>query len=299
MPTVSWVRCGVHQTPSSEERRQMTTAQKIGFIGLGNIGLPMAKRLAACGFEITVCGHVRRAPVEEMRNLGAKEVKTPKEVAEASEVTVIVVQNDKQAEEVIFGAGGLLEGAKEGDGILLMGTFSPAFCRRVADAAKAKKVDVLDAPVDGGTVDAASRGTLRISVGGDKDVLERHRAVLEAMGKTIHCGDLGMGQIVKLVNNMAAIINGSVAYEAIAWGIKNGASEELLVEHMKNSSGNSFIVQNWRWLKSMMTDPPPPTFYVGAKDLSYALEIGHQIGQSSPIAALVCELLKRGPPKLQ
>ena len=271
--------------------------KKVGFIGLGDIGLPMAKRLVTHGFQTTICGHVRRAPVEEMKSLGANEVKTPREVAEASDVTVIMVQDDKQAEEVILGPDGLLGGAKEGDGILLMSTLSPAFCRKVAEAAKAKKVDVLDAPVVGARM-GAKAGTLGISVGGDRDVLEKYRTVLETMGKITHCGDLGMGQIVKLANNMAATINGLAAYEAIAWGMRNGASEELLVNHMKSGSANSFVMQNWEWLKSFMTDPPQPTFYVGAKDLSYALQIAHEIGQPCPLAALACGLSIAGPPKL-
>ena len=267
---------------------------KVGFIGLGDIGLPMAKRVVTGGFETTVCGHVRRAPIEEMKGLGATEVKTPREVARSSEAAIIMVQNDKQAEEVVFGPDGLLEGVKEGDGILLMGTFSPAFCKKVAEAAK--KADVFDAPVVGARM-GAEAGTLGISVGGDKDRLEKYRDVLERMGRITYCGDLGMGQIVKLVNNMCAITNAWVAAEAIAWGMKNGAGEDLLVEHIKIGSGNSFSVQNWGWLKTMWTDPPPPTYYVGAKDLSYALAIGHELNQSSPIAALVCELAKKGPPK--
>ena len=271
--------------------------KRVGFIGLGDIGLPMAKRIVTGGFETTVVGHRRRESVEEMRKLGAKEVKTPKEVALTSEVTIIMVQTDKQAEEVILGPDGLLEGVKAGDGILLMGTFSPAFCKRVAEAAEPKKVDVFDGPVVGARM-GAEAGTLGISVGGDKDALEKYRHILERMGKITYCGHLGMGQIVKLVNNMAAIINARVAYEAIAWGIRNGATEELLVSHMKNGSGTSFAVQNWEWLRPYFKEPPPPTYYVGGKDLSYALEIAHQIGQPCPIAALVCELQKMGPPKL-
>jgi 3-hydroxyisobutyrate dehydrogenase len=272
-------------------------AMKVGFIGLGDIGLPMGKRVVTGEFETTICGHRRREPIEEMKGLGAREVGTPKEVARASDATIIMVQNDKQAEEVIFGPDGLMEGVKEGDGILLMGTFSPAFCNRVAEAAAPKKADVFDAPVVGARM-GAEAGTLGISVGGDKDALEKFRPVLERLGRITYCGHLGMGQIVKLVNNMAAIINARVAYEAIAWGMRNGASEELLVEHMKNGSGSSFSVQNWDWLKSFMTDPPPPTYYVGAKDLSYALQIGHELGQPCPIAGLVCELQLVGPPKL-
>ncbi|MBL7119188.1 MAG: NAD(P)-dependent oxidoreductase [Dehalococcoidia bacterium] len=268
-----------------------------GFIGMGDIGLPMAKNVVTKGFPTTIVGHRRREPIEEMKSLGAKEVKTAKEVAQASDATIIMVQNDKQAEEVIFGHDGLIEGVKEGDGILLMGTFAPAFCRRVAEAARAKKADAFDAPVVGARM-GAEAGTLGISVGGDKDNLERFRPLLETMGRITYCGDLGMGQIVKLANNICATVNAWVAAEAINWGIRNGASEELLVNHIKNGSGNSFSVQNWEWLKSMWTDPPPPTYYVGAKDMSHVLEIGLELRQPCPFTALACELMKGPPPQI-
>ena len=280
------------------KKEALAMAMRVGFIGLGDIGLPMAKNVVTKGFDVTVCGHRRREPVETMKSLGATEVSTPRQVAQAVDVTIFMVQNDKQLEEVIFGPDGHQEGVKEGDGLLIMGTHSPAFCKRVAEAMRPRKVDVLDAPVVGARM-GAEAGTLGISVGGDKEVLERYRPVLGTMGRITYCGELGMGQIVKLVNNMAVIVNAVAAYEAVAWGIKNGASEGMLVEHMRIGSANSFVVQNWEWLKSMFAETPPPTFYVGAKDLSYALGIGHETNQSSPVAALVCELLKKGPPKLR
>ncbi len=272
-------------------------AVKAGFIGMGDIGLPMAKNVVTKGFETTICGHRRREPIEEMKSLGAREVATPREVGQASDVVIIMVQNDKQAEEVVSGPGGLLEGLKNGSGIILMGTFAPAFCRQVAEMAKPNKVDVLDAPVVGGRMGAAA-GTLGISVGGSKDVVEKYRALIETMGRITYCGELGMGQIVKLANNICSTVNSWVAYEAINWGIANGADEEMLVEHIKNGSGGSFIVQNWEWMKSMFTDPPPPTYYVGAKDMSHVLSIGLELRQPCPFTALVCELTKGPPPKL-
>jgi 3-hydroxyisobutyrate dehydrogenase-like beta-hydroxyacid dehydrogenase len=191
----------------------------------------------------------------------------------------------------------LIEGIKPGDGILLMGTFAPAFCRKVAEAARAKGADAFDAPVVGARM-GAEAGTLGISVGGDKVNLERFRRLLETMGRITYCGDLGMGQIVKLVNNMCATINSWVASEAINWGIRNGANEKLLIEHIKIGSGNSFSVQNWEWLKSMWTDPPPPTYYVGVKDLNHVLQIGMEMRQPCLFTALACELLKGPPPKI-
>jgi len=271
--------------------------KKAGFIGMGDIGLPMAKRVAG-KYPTTIVGHKRREPIEEMKKLGAKEVSTAKEVGESSDAVVIMVQNDNQAEEVIYGPKGLLEGMKEGSGIILMGTFRPRFCKRVYDDAHKKKVDVIDAPVVGGRM-GAEAGRLGISAGGDKDVLEKYRELLEVMGKVTYCGPIGTGQIFKLANNMCAVVNSRMAYEAVSWGIRCGAKEEDLVKYMANGSGSSYILNNWDWMKSIASmDPPPPTYYVGAKDLQYALEIAMDLLQPCPITALVKELQISGPPKL-
>jgi len=271
--------------------------KKAGFIGMGDIGLPMAKNVVKKGFPTTICGHRRRQPIEEMVALGAVEVSTPKEVMQAADGTVIMVPMDQQVEEVVFGPNGLVEGIKEGDGILLMGTYAPALCRKVAEAARAKGADAFDAPVVGARM-GAEAGTLGISVGGDEKNLERFRALLETMGRITYCGDIGMGQIVKLANNMCASINAWVLAEAVNWGIRNGASEKMLLEHIKIGSGNSFSAQNWEWLKSMWTDPPPPTYFVGAKDANHVLQIGLDLRQPCPFTALACELMKGPPPKI-
>ncbi|MCX5998523.1 MAG: NAD(P)-dependent oxidoreductase [Chloroflexi bacterium] len=262
-------------------------ADRVGFIGLGDIGLPMAKRIVSHGYEVTICGHVRRDPVEEMKRLGAKEAKTPKEVAEASDVVITMLRDDDDTGRLILGEGGVLEGTRNGSGIIMMSTLSPAFCRKVAEVAKQKKIGVLDAAVTGTRMRAAT-GELGIMVGGDRALLKKYSPILETMGKVTYCGDLGMGEIVKLANNMALMINVQGAFEAIAWGIKNGADEKLLVELMKTATANSWVVQNWEYVKSMNVDPPPVTFYLGAKDLDYALRIGHQVKQPCPLAAL-CE----------
>ena len=271
--------------------------KKAGFIGMGDIGLPMAKNVVKKGFPTTIVGHRRREPIEAMKSLGAVEVSSPREVMAASDATVIMVAMDRQAEEVVFGPNGLMEGIKPEDGILLMGTYAPALCRKVAEAARARGADAFDAPVVGARM-GAEAGTLGISVGGDEKNLERFRALLGTMGRITYCGDVGMGQIVKLANNMCASVNGAVLAEAINWGIRNGASEKLLIEHIKNGSGNSFVAQNWEWLKSMWTDPPPPTYYVGAKDMTHVLQIGLELRQPCPFTALNCERLKGPPPKI-
>lgn len=272
-------------------------ADKIGFIGLGDMGLPMAKRVQACGFNTTVCGHRRREPIETMKGLGATEVSTPKEVAQASGVTILMLSDDVLTGQVVLGPDGVIEGAKEGSGIILMGTLSPGFCRQVAEAGATKKLDVIDAPVTGASM-RAETGELGIMAAGNKDAVEKYRAVLETMGKITYCGELGSGQIVKLANNMVFQTIIHATYEGIRWGMKAGADESTLVELMKSGTANSWVVQNWEFIKSMNTDPPSPHHWLGAKDMDYALKIGHEIGQPCTLAAVCRERASIGGLKL-
>lgn len=281
----------------SHEKEVFDMVQKVGFIGLGDMGLPMAKRVLTCGFEVTVCGHRRRESVETMKSLGAKAVKTSKEIAQVSEVTIVVLPDDNITGEVVLGYNGVMEGAVDGSAIILMGTLSPDFCRKVEKVAKTKDVDVLDAPVTGASI-RAETGELGIMVGGDEAVVEKYRSVLEPMGKILYCGTLGSGQTVKLANNMVFQINIHAAFEAISWGIKNGADENLLVELMKMGTAGSWVVQNWEFIKSMNTDPPSPHHWLGAKDLDYALRIGHEFKQPCPLTAMVRERATAGGLKL-
>lgn len=270
---------------------------KVGFIGLGDMGLPMAKRVLTCGFETIICGHRRREPVEIMINLGAKEASTPKEVAQVSDVTILMLPDDTVTAQVAMGPEGVIEGAKNGAGVILMGTLSPDFCRSVEEAGKAKGANIIDAPVTGASM-RAETGELGIMAGGTKEAVEQYRPVLETMGKVMYCGELGSGQVVKLVNNMVLQINIHAAYEAISWGIRNGADEKLLVELMKIGTANSWAIQNWDFIRSMNTDPPSPHHALGAKDLDYALRIGHEVGQPCPLTAIVRERAAAGGLKL-
>jgi 3-hydroxyisobutyrate dehydrogenase-like beta-hydroxyacid dehydrogenase len=257
--------------------------EKVAFIGLGDIGLPTAKRVITHGYEVTVCTHRRREPVDEMKKLGAREVPTAEAATRASDIIITMLRDDSDTSELILGNGRLLESAKAGSALIMMSTLSPAFCRRVAEAARSKDIGVLDAPVTGTRL-RATTGELGIMVGGDRELLERCRPILETMGKITYCGDLGMGQVVKLVNNIALMINLQGAYEAISWGMKNGADEKLLVELMKTGTANSWVLQNWEFVKSMNVEPPPVTFYLGAKDLEYALGIARGMRQPCPLA---------------
>lgn len=275
----------------------MSGVKRVGFLGFGDIGLPMAKRVIGKGYLMTVCGHVRRAPIEDMKSLGAVEVKTPKEVAERSDVTITMVLTEGQTREVITGPNGLLQGAAVGTGIVMMSTLSPEFCRQMEREAAAKGVIVMDAPVAGGRV-GAEAGKLGISVGGPPEALEKYRAVLETMGSILYCGGVGTGEVVKLANNMVAFTNILVAHEAISWGIKNGADEDMLVKLMGLGSAGSWMLQNWEGVRKSWEDPKSPAPQIAVKDLSIALRIGEEVKQSCPFAALACELWKGGAPQM-
>jgi 3-hydroxyisobutyrate dehydrogenase-like beta-hydroxyacid dehydrogenase len=274
--------------------------KKVGFIGLGDIGLPMAKRVASHGYEVTVCGHVRREPIEEMKKVGAREVNSPKEVASASDVTITMVRDVPQSQEVILGPNGVMEGSRKGSGIIIMSTLPPQFCQEVAQAGKRKGVDVLDAPVSGTRLRAAD-GTLTLMVGGEVEVIEKYRPVLETMGKIVHCGGVGTGEIAKLANNMALLNNIVGLVEALEWGTKCGATEEQLIEIMKTSTGDSVAVrghftfkENFRKYKPhILPGEVPSLFTLAVKDLEIALRIADEMELSIPLTALTHHLIPR------
>jgi len=131
-------------------------------------------------------------------------------------------------------------------------------------------------------------------VGGDKDTVEEYRSILESMGRILYCGELGTGQIVKLTDNMAFLMTMSATFEALTWGIKNGADEKTLVEFMKNGCGNSWTLQNWDFVRKVNVEPPPPITALGKKDLDYALRIARDLKLSCPIAAYCDQQFVKG-----
>ena len=212
---------------------------KVGFIGLGAMGLPMAKRIAGAGFEVyTVC-HRRREPAEELAGLGAQILRSASEVASVSDAVITILPADAELRETVAGPGGLIEGFSPGKILIDMTTGTPGCLLQLEKALAAAGVRVLDAPVSGG-VPAAAQGTLTIMVGGDEALLQECRPLLEPMGsRIVHVGAVGMGNVVKMVNQSLAAIHLLAIGEAFALGIKCGASPQTLYEVIKTSSGYS------------------------------------------------------------
>jgi len=212
---------------------------KVGFVGLGAMGLPMAKRVLSAGHTLYTTFHQRREPAEELRAMGASVLATPGEVAAATDVVITILPADAELKEVVFGAAGILGGITAGKVLIEMTSGTALAMQEVDEAIGAKGGSVLDAPVSGGTP-AAEQGTLTIMVGGEESLLERYRPLLQSMGtRIVHVGKAGQGKVVKIVNQMMAAIHLLTIGEAFALGITNGADPDILYEVIKNSSGYS------------------------------------------------------------
>jgi 3-hydroxyisobutyrate dehydrogenase-like beta-hydroxyacid dehydrogenase len=225
------------------------SSQKIGFIGLGDMGLPMATRLLNHGRSVTSCVNKNRDAIEVLLQLGVSEVDTPSAVGAASDVVITMVRDTRQTKQVIYGPDGALAGMKEGAVLIIMSTLSPEDCREIASKAAEQGVSVLDSPVSG-LPQRAVQGTLALMVGGDAETLEQCREVLEDMGKIFHCGDVGTGTVSKLANNAVLMGTMKLLLEARAFASAYDMPPDTLMEIFANSSANSFPVQNWAALEA-------------------------------------------------
>jgi len=271
--------------------------KKIGFIGLGNMGEPMATNIAKAGFDLTVYD-IRPEPLRALEKLGAKVARSPQEVGERCDIIETIVVNDAQVEEVLLGkdGGGVLAGARPGSIMVIHSTIHPKTCQRIAALAKDKNVGVLDAAVSGAEAGARA-GTLSLMVGGDAALLEICRPVFNVIGKNIfHMGDVGMGEVAKLANNLMAIVNMQSTREGLRLARLAGIDEQKMLEVVKASTGNSWAVQSWEAMRqtaAQYTTGPKGMAQVGYKDVSLAVAVGHDVGASLPVAALVSQLMEQ------
>jgi 3-hydroxyisobutyrate dehydrogenase-like beta-hydroxyacid dehydrogenase len=271
----------------------MTT--RVGFIGLGNIGKPMAINVAKAGFDLMVYD-LREDPLKELAALGAKVARSAQEIGAHGEIIELVVVDDAQVEAVTLGEGGVLNGAKPGSVIAIHSTVHPKTVRKVAELAKAKGVDVIDAQVSGGERGAEAK-TLCYMVGGDKALFERCRPVFATSGANIlHLGDLGSGAIAKLAHNLIVYVNMLAASEGMHLAEKAGLDPKVLQDVVRVSAGQSRVADNWlqqRKLRDTYTTGPQGLMQLIHKDLRLALELGHDIGLTLPGAALTQQLIDR------
>jgi len=211
---------------------------KVGFIGLGRMGKPMAINLIRKGFDLTV--HNRsQAVVEELSALGADVAASPADVVVATEVVLTCLPSPETVESVYLGTSGLLPASRSGQILVDHSTVSPQSSRRIHALAAERGVDFLDAPISGG-VPRAEDATLTIMVGGDAKVLRRVERLFSALGdRVVHVGGPGTGSVVKLVNQLLVGVHTLAALEALVFGVKAGADPQKLLEVVESSFGAS------------------------------------------------------------
>ena len=224
----------------------MTRAMdRIGFIGVGSMGARMARRLHQAGYALTVCDR-SSAALREFETLGIPIADTPSSCGR-NDVVILMVANDAQLTEVVLAPDGLLSGidADAPPLVAVMSTVLPKTMRDIAEPLSRKKVALLDAPVSGGLA-GAEAGTLTIMAGGAQADLETLRPILKTMAKTVfHCGDLGSGQLTKIVNNMVGVTNLFLVAEVMTLAKQCGLQPEGLAAIMDASSGRTAYTRDW------------------------------------------------------
>lgn len=213
----------------------------VGFIGLGTMGLPMAKNLLNAGFEVWVYSR-SQGPINEAVDLGAKEAESATALASKVDFVMTALPMPDDVKKVYFGEEGILAGAKPGTILIDHSTVSPDLNHKIYDHAKEKGVYFLDAPISGGPM-GASAATLTIMVGGDEEIFTKTLPVLEAMGRNIiYMGESGKGSVAKLINNMLVGIHTVALSEAFVLGQKAGLNSSELAEIIRNSTGYSNMI---------------------------------------------------------
>jgi 2-hydroxy-3-oxopropionate reductase len=265
---------------------------KIGFIGLGAMGMPMAKNLIKKGYSLTVFDMVT-GKMEPLKALGAETVGSSRAVAENCSVVITMLPSSPHVREAVLGAQGVLEGIRKGSILIDMSTIDPITTREIAKILEEKGVEMLDAPVARG-VPAAVAGTLVIYVGGEKRVFDKYKEILAAMGSDIiHAGDIGTGEVVKIVNNLILAITNCALAEAMVLGVKAGVKPDTLFEALSSGSANSFALQNHfknNVMKGKFEEGVFPVDYM-LKDVELALSTGTKLRVPLHFGALSAQQL--------
>ena len=262
---------------------------KIGFIGLGNMGGPMALNLLKAGHSLTVYD-VRREAAEPQLAAGARWAESPAAAAADCEVVMTSLPGPKEIEEVALGEGGIMSGLARGAIYADLSTNSPAVIRRLNAAFKAKGIEVLDAPVSGG-IPGARNATLAVMVGGDRAAFDQIKPALDAIGdKVSYIGASGAGSVAKLVHNMIAICSTQLLAEAFTMGVKAGVAPEALLKVVQDGAYGQGMLLAGTMPKMVFRgnfDRVTFALKLARKDLGLATEVGRELNVPMPLASLV------------
>lgn len=271
--------------------------QKIAFIGLGNMGGPMAHRLLKAGYTVRAFDMNPEA-LARLVAAGAEEATSAADAVKGAEVVISMLPEDRHVKGLYMEDSALLEAVSPNTILIDCSTISPHTSRQVADFASSKGLAMLDAPVSGGTA-GAENGTLAFMIGGDAGTFDQCRALFEVMGKSIfHVGESGAGQSVKICNNMLAAVLMAGTAEALAFGVKSGIDPVVLSDVITKSSGQNFMVSKWNPWPGVDPATPSSNGFNGGfqlrlmlKDLNLATASAAEFQSSVPVASVTKSLL--------
>lgn len=267
----------------------MQAARPVAFIGLGTMGVAMAANLARAGFAVTAWNRTA-GKAADLLELGVTEAPTAAAAAARADIVVICVSDTPDVEAVLFGADGVVDGAKPGTLIIDCSTIAPSGSWDFAARLRERDLRMIDAPVSGGS-EGARNATLTIFVGGDERDVEHARPVLGALGRTItHVGPIGAGQAVKAVNQVILAGTYLGVAEGIVLAMKAGLDVEQVVGALSGGAAQSWVLANRSG--RMLDNEYPLGFKVALhrKDLAIALELAGQLGAALPVSALAAQL---------
>lgn len=264
---------------------------KIGFIGLGIMGKPMAKNLIAAGHELTVYD-VNETPVRELAGLGAKAASSPRDAASKCGLVITMLPNSPHVKDVALGENGVIHGAKAGDIFVDMSSIAPRAAQEVAAELAKKGIDMLDAPVSGGEPKAI-KGTLAIMAGGKPEVFEKVKDVLLKMGSSaVLCGDIGAGNVVKLANQIIVALNIAAMSEAFVLAAKAGVDPQAVFSAIKGGLAGSAVLNAKAPMVLEGSYKPGFRIELHIKDLQNALDTAHDLGVPIPLTSQIMEIMQ-------
>jgi len=292
---------GTKDTDLSNKASNDTTKPNIAFIGLGNMGAPMAENLLKAGYTLSVYDLSEEATAR-LQQTGASVADSPKDAASNAQVVISMLPAGEHVHSVYLGengVNGLLAELPKGTLVIDSSTIAAADARLVAEAASKVGIDFLDAPVSGGTGGAIA-GTLTFIVGGSDDAFAKAEPILAVMGKNIfHAGEHGAGQVAKICNNMLLGILMAGTAEAINLGVKNGLDPKVLSDIMLQSSGRNWTLEVYNPYPQVMENVPSSNGYKGGfmsklmqKDLNLAMQTARDTDVETPMGAKATELYK-------
>lgn len=264
---------------------------KIGFIGLGIMGKPMAKNLVKAGYDLIVYDLVDAA-VQELAAAGAQTAANVGEVAQSADILLTMLPNSPQVKDVVLGADGVLEHMKKGAIIVDMSSISPIASREIAEACAQKGVEFLDAPVSGGEPKAID-GTLAFMVGGKEEIFTQVEALLHKMGASVVLvGDVGSGNVTKLANQIIVALNIAAMSEAMVLATKNGVDPERVYNAIRGGLAGSTVLDAKMPMVLDGNFNPGFRIELHIKDLQNALDCAHTVNSPVPLTANVMETMQ-------